>query len=93
MQSLNHDIRLQLFKDLIVSEVRELWKVEDWLILLNLIVVIVVDLYNTLSDKVHLLDIALVADNCFAWGVKSAEHIDDQLIGEPSLTLIEEMVE
>lgn len=78
---------------MVVSEIGELWKIEDWLLLLDLVIVVVVDLDNTLSNEVHLLDVTLVADDSLAWGVKSAEHVDDKLIGESSLALIEEMVE
>lgn len=78
---------------MVVSEVRELWQVEDWLLLLNLIVVVVVDLDNSLSDEIHFLDITLVTDDGLTWGVESAEHVDDELVSETSLAFIEEVVE
>jgi hypothetical protein len=78
---------------LVVSEVRELWKIEYWFLLLDLIVVVIIDLNNTLPDEIHFLDVTLIADDSLAWGVKSAEHVDDQLIGESSLTFIKEVVE
>lgn len=93
LESFDHNVGLQLLKDLVISEVRELGQVEDWLFLLDLIIVIVVDLDNSLSDEVHLLDITLVTDYSLTWGVESAEHVDDQLVGETSLALIEEVVE
>jgi hypothetical protein len=78
---------------LVVSEVRELWQVEDWLLLLDLIVVVVVDLNDSLSDEIHLLDVTLVTNDSLSRGVESAEHIDDELVGETSLAFVEEVVE
>ena len=78
---------------MVVTEVRELGEVQDWLFLLDFIVVIIVDLHDTLSDEVHFLHIALVADDGLTRGVKPTEHVDDQLVGEASLALVEEMVE
>ena len=46
-----------------------------------------------MSDEIHFLDIALVADDSLAWSVKSTEHVDDQLVGESSLAFVEEVVE
>jgi hypothetical protein len=46
-----------------------------------------------LSDKVHLLHIALVRDDDLAGSVDSAVHCDDKLIGETSLAFLEEVVE
>ena len=93
LQGLDHNVGLELLQDLVVTEVRELGEVEDWLLLDDLIVVVVVDLDDTLSDEVHLLDVALVADDSLSWRVKSAEHVDDELVGEASLALIEEVIE
>ena len=78
---------------MVVSEVRELWQVENWLLFLDLIVVVVVDLNNSLSDEIHLLDITLVTNDSLTGSVESAEHVDDQLVGETSLAFVEEMVE
>lgn len=47
---------------------------------------------NALSDEVDLFDVTLVTDHSLAWSVNSAEHIDNELIGESSLTFVEEMV-
>ena len=46
-----------------------------------------------MSNEIHLLDITLVADDCFSWGVDSTVHGDDKLVGESSLAFLEEMVE
>jgi len=78
---------------LVVTEVRELWKIENWLLLDFLVVLIVVNLNETLSNEVHFLDITLVADNSLSWSVDSAVHSNNQLVSETSLTLLEEMVE
>jgi hypothetical protein len=34
-----------------------------------------------------------MGDYCFIWVENSAEHFNDELISEPSLTLVEEMIE
>jgi hypothetical protein len=60
---------------------------------LDLIIVVVVDLNDTLSNEVHFLHVTLVTDDSLAWGVESAEHVDNKLVGESSLALIEEVVE
>jgi len=78
---------------LVVSEVRELWKIENWLLLGFLVVLIIVNLNETLSNEVHFLDITLVANNSFPWSVDSAVHSNNQLVSETSLTLLKEMVE
>jgi hypothetical protein len=60
---------------------------------LDLIVVVVVYLDDSLSDEIHLLDITLVTNDSLTWGIESAEHVDNELVGESSLTFIEEVVE
>ena len=93
LKCLDHDVGLQLLQNLVVSEIGEFREIEDWLFLLDFIIVVVIHLDDTLSNEVHFLDITLVTDDSLAWSVKSAEHVDDQLVGKSSLTLIEEMVE
>ena len=44
-------------------------------------------------NEVHLLDTTLVADNSLSWLVYSAVEVDDELIDEPTLALLEEVVE
>ena len=78
---------------MVVTEVRELWKIENWLLLDFLVVLIVVNLNETLSNEVHFLDITLVTDNSLSWSVDSAVHSNNQLVSETSLTLLKEMVE
>ena len=78
---------------MVVPEVRELWKIENWLLLGFLVVLIIVNLNETLSNEVHFLDITLVADNSLPWSVDSAVHSNNQLVSETSLTLLKEMVE
>lgn len=92
-QGLEEDVRLEVVENLIVSEVRVLWKIQDRLFLVELIVLIVVNFNQTLSDEIHLLHIGFVADNSLARGVNSAVHADDQLVRETSFALLEEMVE
>jgi hypothetical protein len=78
---------------LVVPEVRELWKIENWLLLGFLVVLIIINLNETLSNEVHFLDITLVADNSLPWSVDSAVHSNNQLVSKTSLTLLKEMVE
>ena len=93
LKGLDNNVGLQLLENLVISEVRELWQVEDWLLFLDLIVVVVVDLDNSLSNKIHLLDVTLVTNNGLTRCVKSTEHVDDELVGESSLTFVEEVIE
>ena len=92
-ESLEHDVGLETIENLVVTEVRVLWQVEDGLLLALLIVLVVENLDESLSDEIHLLDITLVADDSLAWGVDSAVHVDDQLICETSLALLKEVIE
>jgi len=54
---------------------------------------IVEDFYEALTDEEHFLHVTLVADHNLAGNVNSAEHVDDQFVGETTLTLFEEVVE
>jgi hypothetical protein len=78
---------------LVISKITKFRQVKNWSFLHDFIIVIVVNLNDTLSNEVDFLDIALVADDNSSRSIKSAEHIDDQFISEASLTLVEEMVE
>jgi len=60
---------------------------------LDLVIFVVEDFNETLSNKVHLLDVALVGDYHFAGSVDSAVHCDDEFIREASLAFFEEVVE
>lgn len=92
-QSLVDQIRLQLVQDLEVSKVCKLGQVQDGLVLDYLIALMVEHLHNTLSDEEHLLHWALVADDCPVLLEDSAEHADDELVDEATLTVVEEVVE
>jgi hypothetical protein len=46
-----------------------------------------------LSDEIHLFHVAFVRDNYSTRGIQSAEHVDDQLVGEASLALVKKVVE
>ena len=92
-QGLEDNIGFEAVKDLVVTEVGVLWQVEDWLFFFFLVVLIVENLNKSLSDEIHFLDIALETDNSLSWGIDSAVHADDQLVGETSLALLEEVVE
>ena len=58
-----------------------------------LVVLIIVNLNETLFNEVHLLDITLVADNSLSWSVNSAVNSNNELVSETSFTLLKEMVE
>lgn len=93
-QGSEHDVRLQVVENLIVTEVAELWQIKNGLFVLAIFTGLIgVEFYDTLSDEEELLNIALVADDGLTWGVDSAVHVDDELVGKTSLTLIEEVVE
>ena len=78
---------------MVITEVGEFWEIENWLLLLDLIVLVVEHFNEALSDEVHLLDIALVADDTLSWSGDTAIHLDDQFVSEASLTFLEEVVE
>jgi hypothetical protein len=46
-----------------------------------------------LPDEVHFFYVTLVADDALARGRDAAVHLDDQLVGESTLTLLKEVVE
>lgn len=93
-QGSENDVGLQVVENLIVTEITELWQVKNGLFVLAIFAALVgVKFHNTLSDEEELLDVALVADDSLAGSVDSAVHVDDELVGETSLALIEEMVE
>lgn len=92
-QGLEQNVRFQVVQNLVVSEVGVLRKIEDWLLLVELIVLVVVNLDETLSDEVHLLNIRFITNNSLSGCVNSAIHADDQFVGETSLAFFKEVVE
>ena len=92
-EGLEDDVRLQVVQDLVVSEVAVLRQIQNRSLLLELIVLVVVDLDQALSDEVHFLDIALVANDTFPRCRDAAVHLNDEFVREPSLTLFKEVVE
>jgi hypothetical protein len=92
-QGLEQNVGFKVVQDLIVSEVGVLRKIEDGLFLVDLVILVVVNLDESLSDEVHLLDIGFIRDNSLTRSVNSAIHTDDELIGKSSLALLKEMVE
>ena len=58
-----------------------------------LIILIVVNLDKPLPDEIHFLHITFETNDGLSWGVDSAVHSNDELIGESSLTFFEEMIE
>jgi hypothetical protein len=92
-QSLNDNVRLKFLKNLVVSEVAEFRQVKNWSLLNDLIVVVIKNFNDSLSNEINLLHVTFVADNNSSRGVKSAEHINDKLVGEAPFALIKEMIE
>jgi hypothetical protein len=92
-EGLEQEVALEVVENLIVSEVRVLGKVQDGLVFDFLVVFVVVNLHQTLTDEEHLFDVGLVTNDGFAGVLDAAEHIDDHLVGKASLALLEEVVE
>ena len=96
-------VGFEVEEDLEVAEVGVLGEVQDRFLFVNssllvvtnfiIISLIVVHIDQSLSNEEHLLDVGLVADHDLAWDVDPAEHVDDQVVGEASLALLEEVVE
>ena len=78
---------------MVVSKVAELWKVEDWLLIDDLVILVILDLNYTLFDEVHFFHVGFVIDYSLTGVDNSAKQRDDQLIREPSFTLIEKVIE
>ena len=78
---------------MIVTKVTEFWKVKNWSFFIDFIVFVIVHLNQSLPDKVHLLDVTLVADNALARRRDTAIHLYDQFVREATLAFLEEMVE
>lgn len=78
---------------MVVSEVREFRQIKDWLLFLDLVILVIEDFNQALSDEIHLLHITLVGNNDFTWSIDSAVHGDDQFVGEASLAFFEKVVE
>ena len=66
-QRLEHNIGLEIVQDLVVTEVAVFGQVQNWSLLFNLIVLIVVHFDQSLSNEVHLFHITLVANDTLAW--------------------------
>jgi hypothetical protein len=92
-QSLENNVGFQVVENLIITKVRVLWKIKNWLLFLDLIILIVEDFHKALSDEIHFFYVTLVANYTLAWSIDSAVHTDDQLIGKASLALLKEMIE
>ena len=92
-QGLKHNVRLQIVQNLVVSEVRESWKIQDGLLFSQLVILVVEDLHLACLDKVHLFDARLVRNYCLSWLVNPTVQVDDQLVDETSLALFEKVRE
>jgi len=92
-KSFEHQVRLEVVQDLVVTKVGVLREVKDGLVLNIFVIFIVVDFNEALSDEEHLLDITLVTNHSFTWILNSAEHVNDHLIGKSSLAFFEKVVE
>jgi len=63
LQSFDNNVWLKLLKDLVISKITKFRQVKNRSFLHDFIIVIVVNLNDTLSDEVNFLDITLVADD------------------------------
>jgi len=77
----------------IVTEIAVFWQVQDRFFFYNLIIFIVKYYNLPFSDKVNLLDLWILADDCSAGWVKAAIHIYNHFVYETTLTILEEMRE
>lgn len=92
-KSFEDDVAFQAKQNLVVTEVGILGQVENWLLLLLLVILVIVNFYKSLANEVHLLHITLVANHNLARSLNTAEHLDNQFVCESSFAFFEEMVE
>lgn len=92
-EGLEKQIGLEVVEDLVVSKVGVFGQVKNGFVLDLLVIFVVVDFNEALSDEKHFLDIALVADHHLAWVLNSTEHIDNHFIGKSSLAFFKEVIE
>lgn len=92
-QGLKHNVRLQIVQNLVVSEVRESWKIQDRLLFSQLVILVVEDLHLACLDKVHFFHARLVRNYSLSWLVNPAVQVDDQLVDETSLAFFEKVRE
>lgn len=59
----------------------------------QVVVLVVVHNNVALFDEVHFFHVGLVADDRHVSHVESAQHVDDQVVGESSLALVKEVAE
>ena len=88
-----NDVRLQIVQDLVLTEVTELWQVENALVPLDLIEMVVEHLDNALSNKVNLFDCSLIINDNIAWRLNSTIHANDKVIDKTSFTLLKIVTE
>lgn len=93
-QGLEHDVGLEVVQDLVITEVAELGQEENGLRrAVLLVMLIVVDFDETLSDEEHFLDVLAEANDLAALRIDTAEQVDDEFVNEATLALIKEVVE
>ena len=58
-----------------------------------IVIFIVEDLNESLTNEVHLLDIGLVSNDDSSWRENSTEEVDNELVGETSFAFFKEVIE
>ena len=86
------DVWLNVFKDVVVAEERVLRHVQDWRAFDQLIVVMVVHLYDSELQEVNFFHGRLVRDDVLALRDLARVHRNYELIYEASLALVEECI-
>ena len=76
-QSFDSDIGFQRFEDLVIAEEAVCRQVQNGQIFDALVVVVIEDLNDTLSDEIQVFDVGLVGDYMLTVGVEPAEHVDN----------------
>lgn len=86
-------VGFQVVQDLVVAKVAVFGQIQDGALLDIFVILVIIHFNEALPDEVHFFDITLVTNDAFAGGGDTAVHLDDELIGEASLALLEEVVE
>lgn len=79
-QGFEYHVGLEIKENMVVAEVTEFGKIENgWRLLIfeELIIIVIFDFNDTLSNEVHFFYVTFVADNNSSLVVESAIHIDD----------------
>lgn len=93
VEGLQYQIGLQIIQNLVIAKVAVFRQVQNGLIFDDFIVFVVEHFNYALSDEVHLLNIAFVADDSFVCRGDAAVHINNKFIRKTALTLFKKVAE